>query len=150
MALVKDVAITDDSDILRFTYEIYLAELLEDTEGAFSDFGELHKLAVNEIINWLLVQGIKVADVKNPEDFQRAAIYHLCSVVFLGASQNEEDTYWAKHARYAGLFGREMMSQLVQLEAGEAKPLQRRKLVIRNRDTNAYFTGDSFPNEEPC
>lgn len=76
-------------------------------------------------------QNINEWDILDIYEFRQAAVYHVIAQIYLGLSDDPEDTYWAKYDEYTKKFDQAFGSGLITIDTndnGEVEVPEKRKL----------------------
>lgn len=92
--MVWPLALTSNSDILKYVFEQGLTRLLQSG----NDFSDLHQGVAEEIRIWLEANGVPDADnIMNSSDFKSAAIHLFASKVIRSYDAAKANEYSNKY-----------------------------------------------------
>ena len=140
MGFTRNTAITTDSDLWRYGSEQELANLV--VESGESDFSDVHKGCVNELIRDLKRAGYTPSDVSNTEDFEPEVAYHVLMKIWLSESAAGRSGAAEKVELYKSLWEDAKANRHIEVASPGTDP-GRAMPGVRNLDEASWFPGDA-------
>lgn len=138
MGFSTDTAITTDADFFKIAGEQEMENLLHD--GRYTDFSDMHKQAVNEIMRSLKGMGYDPSTVTNTTDFKSEAVYWILMRIWTAealAGRGGEQ----KAIFYKDCYAQAVMSRVV-VTADGTETARKGLPMGMNPDEGHWFFGD--------